>query len=133
MNLRITYYVVALAISLAAFAGAYGYATARGEVAAARAANAKGANYAVSKADREVDGAWEYSNVYILNTTPRGTQARTELAEARTRAAADLADAAVADAPAAAALAAVPAYGMAASVALAAFAGAFILDKRRDA
>ena len=40
MNLRIAYYVVAFAISLAAFGGAYGYATARGEVAAARAANA---------------------------------------------------------------------------------------------
>ena len=95
MNLRIAYYVVAFAISLAAFTGAYGYAspTAYAAAISGAAADAKAA----------YDAADAAYTAYVK------------------------ADAAYAAADAAF----VTGYGVAGAVSLAAFAGAYILDKRR--
>ena len=80
MNLRIAYYVVAFAISLAAFAGAYGYASPSA-------------------------AAFNEASVFQVGDAYKTTEAKANAAY-------------------------VTAYGMAAAVSLAAFAGAFILDKK---
>ena len=129
MNLRIAYYVVAFAISLAAFAGAYGYASPATAVCAAPNAAAWADtwcaglipaigfvyNAAVYKAalagvvydPTSGDGATVAGVVYKVNTiSANSAAAKAAHAAART------------------------AYGMAAAVALAAFAGAYILSKK---
>ena len=92
MNLRIAYYLVALAISLAAFGAAYNYA--------ATNANAAAGATAASKRHGLKDGWLEIAR------------------------AADAANAT-------ATTAALTAYAIAGAVSLAAFSGAYILDKRR--
>ena len=144
MNLRIAYYVVAFAISLAAFAGASvpvvgDLATdgEGGEVGAARAAF-KGAVHDWSAAIAAEDAAKARAiaadpAVVAAAAAQASAYARLVAARDGSSEASDRARVANSEAAWGAALAAVPAYGMAASVALAAFAGAFILDKRRDA
>ncbi len=92
MNLRIAYYVVALAISLAAFAAAYNYAATNANAAA-------GANAASNR--HGLQDGWG------------------EIARAASAA------------NATATTAALTAYAIAGAVSLAAFSGAYILDKRR--
>ena len=114
VKLRIAYYVVALAISLAAFTGAFGYAAAYARIIA----NADGvAAYDDVRRAREALEAALGDGVGVRDGA------------ARLGAAYDSAEAAY-DSHSNVGVA-VTAYGMAAAVSLAAFAGAYILDKRR--
>ena len=106
MNLRIAYYVVAFAISLAAFTGAYGYASPTAYAAAISGAAADAAYDAADAARVAYATYTAYDAAYTAAIK------------------ADAADAA-ADA------AFVTGYGVAGAVSLAAFARAYILDKRR--
>ena len=100
MNLRIAHYVVALAISLAAFAGAYGYASPSARLEATEHEAAVQALMAAMRRSDKED----------LRAGRENGSSATEIAAF---------DAAAA------------AYGFAGAVSLAAFAGAYILDKRR--
>ena len=129
MNLRIAYYVVALAISLAAFAGAYGYSyPSAADLAGARAF----AGAATAKAERANDRATVASKAaadraYVAADYRAGEAAyAAELA----RAANYDANQAVGGFARAARTATIAAYGMATAVSVAAIAGAYILDKR---
>ena len=141
MNVRIAYYVVAIAISIAAFAGAYGESTGpRLEVQ--RLADAANRDYAAS--NREYEAALAASGV-AADAADRATPGKDfQLFRARDAAAARLSDAErslayygeVAQAAnnartrTGSAVTDVPAYALASAVSLAAFAGAFILDRR---
>ena len=132
MNLRIAYYVVALAISLAAFAGAYGYADAY--ALTARTADDEAASHPGVVWARDIFGILS-TDASAEAVAERANIARLLIAEDNRINAAALSAVGAARAAAAAANAAVAAarvaYIMAAAVSLAAFAGAYIIDKRR--
>ena len=104
MNIRIAYYVIAFAISFAAFTGAYGYTyTARAD-AYDTAEGVEALDRAI--AQTKVSGGFAFDpsgRMYI--------RARDAARDARAIT--------------------IPAFGTASAVALTAFAGAYILDKRR--
>ena len=133
MNLRIAYYVVALAISLAAFAGAYGYASPTAYAADISGAAAKTADtdaktacnyayYAAAKAaDAKARDAYDAAFDAAKTAAVACAAAKTAAVDADT-------DADKANTKANAAF--VTGYGVAGAVSLAAFAGAYILSKK---
>ena len=121
MKIRIAYYVVALAISLAAFTGAYGYTYPARAAAAAMLAAAAAMNATAAKA--------------AYNTAAYNTAAYDAAADVvyKANARALIGAYRAVDAAVVYTAAARTAYALAGAVSLAAFAGAYILDKRRDA
>ena len=98
MNLRIAYYLVALAISLAAFGAAYNYAATNANATAAAGATAASNRHGLQ------DGWGEIARAASAASAASAANATT---------------------------AALTAYAIAGAVSLAAFSGAYILDKRR--
>ena len=119
MNLRIAHYVVALAISLAAFAGAYGYASPSARLEATEHEAAVQALMAAMRRSDKEDLRAGRENGSSATEIAAFDAAVAEAAKARASANDDTANDAYA------------AYGFASAVSVAAFAGAYILDKRR--
>ena len=127
MKIRIAYYVIACAISLAAFAGAYGYADAYAITARTAADDAAGQ-----------PGAFLADMMGLLDTAAIDPTFIAGIAAGDNPAVSKAIDAARVRRAARAAYAiaitaARTAYAVAFAVSLAAFAGAYILDKRGDA